>query len=227
MIAVWYHCKISGEGIPSREHAASVVIEQMRALKNSGLEGAANEIHIGINGGDDDLAFLLAHAPERSEFHVHGHKARSELHTLRILQSWIRSNPWFYVFYHHSKGVTQPGSEEKSNHRRTMEKALVWNWSQCVADLARGFEAVGINLVDPDTRPAFGRLRFFAGNFWWARAEYLLQLPTLPPTVKAWTVPERCRAEFWIGQCRRRPVMLDYERPELYLFWERQGTVRK
>lgn len=226
-IAVWYHCKVSGSGIPDRGAALEIVRGQMSALAESGLAKAAEAIHLGVNGSPDDAADVKGMAPEKALLHFHGKAARSELPTFALLRRWLPTHSNWAVFYHHSKGVTQPASEEKAHHRELMEKALVWNWTTCLADLLRGFEAVGINLVDPDTRPIFGKYRFFAGNFWWAQSNYLLQLPPLPASVTEYSVPQRCLAEMWIGRCQRRPIMLDYERPELYEFWQERGMVKK
>jgi len=213
MIAVVYHCKMSGDGIPSRNKAMEIGREQMAALSESGLANAANRIIVGINGPFDPLTDSI-NVPDKSVVYLHGSKSRSELPTLAILREWIRGHSDWNVCYHHSKGVTQPDSEEKRNHRKVMEKAVIWNWQRCVHDLERGFDAVGVNLVDPVTRPVLPG-RFFAGNFWWAKASYLLSLPPIPKTVQNWSDAQRCIAEMWIGRSKQRPAMLDYERPEL------------
>ena len=219
-IAVWYHCKLSGEGIPSEDFAISILHEQMGALKDSDLMDEANEIHIGINGGDSDALTVCGFLPERSNrihLHVHGPHARTEIPTMNCIIGWLADHPDWAVLYHHSKGVTRLEQglgncdDAKANHRRTMEKTVVWNWRQCVKDLERGFDAVGTNWVDPIVRP-FAHFRCFIGTFWWARADYLMTLNRLP------TNPDygmRLIAEQWIGQSSRRPRVLDYERPEL------------
>lgn len=214
MICVWYHCKVSGEGIPSRDKAIGIVEEQMAALEKSGLSDSADEIHVGINGDTVDAYEVGRRIPEKARLYVHGHDSRSELPTFAILREWIRSHPTWQLMYHHSKGVTQPDDEFHHYHRRAMEKACVWNWKTCVTDLQRGFDTVGVNWVDPITRPVLPG-RFFAGNFWWANVKYLLELPKIPPYITEWSTKQRCIAEFWIGSCKRRPKALDYERPEL------------
>lgn len=215
MIAVWYHCKISGSGIPDSDAALRIVKEQMDSLNKSGLSDEANEIHVGLNGSVQDGLSIAELIPDKAVLYVHGHNSRSELSTFAHLRQWIQTHSEWMVLYHHSKGVTQPNDDFHHLHRRTMEKACVWNWKICVKDLSNGYDAVGINLVDPVTRPVLPG-RFFAGNFWWARAQYLLTLPSIPEQVTAYTNGQRCIAEMWIGRSKRRPVMMDYERPELY-----------
>lgn len=214
MIATWYHCKISGEGIPSRSKSIEIVAEQMEALTKSGLADASNEIHVGINGGNEDAYAVAKMLPDKAVLYIHGPGSRSELPTFAILRDWIKTHSGWKLLYHHSKGVTQPDDAFHNQHRRAMEKACVWDWKTCVKDLTRGFDAVGVNWVDPITRPVLPG-RFFAGNFWWATVKYLLELPPIPEAVTKWSTRQRCIAEFWIGSCKRRPKVLDYERPEL------------
>lgn len=207
-IAIWYHCKLSGGGIPDSDAAAEIAAEQMNALENSGLRQAASEIHLGINGNDGDALLVSALAPPGAQLHIHGRDDRWEHPTLSAMQKWIE--PGWAVFYHHSKGVTQPKDAFHHLHRRTMEHYLVWNWRRCVHDLARGYDAVGINLVDEILRPVLPG-RFFAGNFWWARSDWLLKLEPIDPNDR-----NRLSAEWWV--CNRkgqRPWAVDYERPEL------------
>lgn len=221
-IAVWYHCKLVGTGIPNPEVSVQIMAEQMAALEISGLADSAQEIHIGVNGDDSQRALAASLAPSKAITHANGDGARSELPTFEILRRWLPEHPDWAVLYHHSKAVTQPNDPFHHHHRRVMEKACVWNWRQCVADLGRGYDAVGVNLVDPDTRPVLPG-RFFAGNFWWARADYLLQLKPIPEECRDYNnTAERCLAEGWIGNnSPRRPRTIDYERPEL-TWWKPQ-----
>jgi hypothetical protein len=220
-IAVWYHAKITGSGIPDSEKAVVIVAEQMAALEFSGLAFDASEITIGVNGPEADGRLVAQLAPRGAKVYAHGENSRFEFNTLRLLQHWLQYHHGWAVFYHHSKGVTNPADDFKHFHRRRMQSFLIKDWRRCVHDLERGFEAVGINLVDPITRPAFGNLRFFAGNFWAARSDYLLRLPTLPEESN-----NRLLAEQWIGQSKQRPIMFDYEFPERYQFWEKNGKVK-
>lgn len=224
-IAVWYHCKVSGEGIPDRGTAIVIVQEQMDALKKSGLAVAANEIHVGINGPDKDVIAVGRMAPDQALIYRHGPTARFEFPTLHLLRQWCFTHRDWAVLYHHSKGVTQPTDLPHHHHRRVMEKACVWDWQQCVRDLERGYDAVGINLVDPITRPVLPG-RFFAGNFWWANSRYLLTLPDIPDHITSFADGQRCIAEMWIGRSKTRPALKDYERPELSHWCVATGKVK-
>lgn len=211
-IAVWYHCKLAGPGIPQPDTAEKIVIEQLQALNKSGLEDAADEIHFCFNGPGVPPSVCLW-LPLKSFIHWNGNDASTELPTLAILRRWLPTHRGWAVFYHHSKGVTQPNDAFHHHHRRTMQNYLVKEWRRCVADLERGYETVGINAVHPVKRPVLPG-KFYAGNFWWATSDYLL---TLPP-IKEWpaTWADRLIAEGWVLSARREPRMTDYERPELY-----------
>ena len=222
-IAIWYHCKLSGTGIPSEDYAISVMYEQMAALKSSGLADAAAEIHAGVNGGNGDALTVCSLLPERIKqtfVHAHGHAKRSELPTFSMLLQWLPTHADWFVLYHHSKGVTQleqgiPNVAHKDNHRRVMEGFVVWEWRRCVQDLERGYDAVGCNWVDPIVRPFGQDVRMFAGNFWWAKASYLMTLPPMPDNAPNFDTPTRTLAERWIGSGRKRTMVLDYQFPHL------------
>ena len=215
MIAVWYHCILSGGSVPiDTEFACRILASQMRVLKDSGLLAEADEFHVGVNGGHEDAEIVRLLSPcSKVDIREHGAKATTEVPTLKWLQDWLPGHQGWLVLYHHSKGVTKPHDEFTQHHRHVMEKAVITNWRTCVADLERGYDAVGVNLVHPIKRPGLpGRL--FAGNFWAARADYLLKLPKLPATC-SWA--NRCLAEGWVTSGPGEPRFMDYEKAELYL----------
>ncbi len=213
-IAIWYHCKISGEYIPDKETAINIVDSQFEALRESGLADAAEEIHVCLNGGEEDASEIRRLMPAKAVLHVHPPGSISELPTIALLRKWLPGHEDWAVFYHHSKGVTAPHDPRKILERMSMEKFNVRNWKVCVSDLEKGYDAVGVNLVDPDCRPILPG-RFFGGNFWWATGEYLSQLTPVPENCDSFkNLALRCLAERWIGDnSPRKPRMFDYERP--------------
>lgn len=204
-LGVWYHAKISGEGIPDPDHALLVLVEQMHALRDSGLADAAQELHVGVIGPDSDVLLISALCPDKAQVHSLGH-VRTEIPTMNLIRSWLPSHADWQVLYHHTKGVTHPGEVSYENWRHRMADACVWNWKQCVADLAAGYEAVGCHWLTPERYRAQVTSPYFGGTFWWARAQYLAQLPPLPPP----TWENRFEAESWIGRRRPYPVIRDY-----------------
>lgn len=206
MIAVFYHCKISGEGVPSEDFATEVMMMQMQALKASGLETAASEIHIGVNGGPGDALTVSCFCSPKAQFHVHGPQARSEIPTQKVMEAWLPGHPGWYVLYHHTKGITHPNHPAYDAWRNRMGQECVMNWRRCLDDLRKGADAVGCHWLTPEKYPGAVSSPFFGGTFWWAKSDYLLQLPKLPEA----TWENRYEAESWIGRRRPYPKVVDY-----------------
>lgn len=206
-LGVWYHCRLAG-GHPAihTDFALQLMLEQMQALVQSGLLAKTSAFYVGCNGSEQDAWHARFAAPPPAQIVVHGPNVASEIPTLKHLQSWLPSHRDWFVFYHHSKGVTHPGLESYQAWRRRMENACVWNWKRCVADLQAGYDAVGCHWLTPEKFRAAVTSPFFGGTFWWAKASYLVQLPALPePTWK-----NRFEAESWIGRRRPYPRVMDY-----------------
>lgn len=210
-IAIFYHCKIRGSGIPDELAAQVIVGEQLQALHSSELLEHADEFTIGIDGDARDRDLIDSVCPcARVLIVPHNGRATFEFGTLELLRQSLR--PGWAVLYHHSKGVTQPQDTFHHTHRRTMERHLVWEWRKCVRALECGCDAVGINLVHEERRPVLPGT-FFAGNFWWARSDYAMSLPPINVMDSI-----RTNAEGWITRSGIRPFprLYDFERPELY-----------
>lgn len=205
-LAVFYHCKISGDGIPDPQHAYNVMLTQMSALNKSGLADAASLIVVGVNGTDCDAFDLSTVVPEKSQIVVHGPHVKSEIPTQMLIEHFVRQVDGWYVLYHHTKGVTHPNEALYDRWRERMENACIWNWQKCVADLDGGYEAVGCHWLTPEKYPAAVTSPFFGGTFWWTTTKYLKQLPKLP----APTWENRFEAESWIGRRRPYPRINDY-----------------
>ena len=173
-IAIFYHCILSGGSVPiDTSFACSIVAEQMDAFRLSGLFDEADELHIGLNGDEEDLQMLRLFVPcPHAHFLIHGSGMTTEIPTLAALQRWLPIHRDWFVLYAHIKGVSHPGRRLDENWRRRMERAVVWNWKRCVNDLRR-VDAVGCHWLTPEQYAGSVKRPFFGGNFWWARAEYL------------------------------------------------------
>ena len=202
-LAIFYHCLLSGPRLPSEDFALAILAEQMHALKESGLFDAAQQRCFCVNGGDGDFLTLGSLAPAPGNIVAH-HDGQSEIPTMNLLRQNLK--PGWFVMYHQMKGVTHPGEVSYENWRRRMEHACVWNWQRCVADLERGYDAVGCHWLTPERFPGAVTSPFFGGTYWWARSEYLMQLPPLPADTHA----NRYEAESWIGRRRPYPRVQDY-----------------
>lgn len=205
-LAVFYHCKLSGEGVPSEDFALRVMCSQMDALKRSGLADAASEIHIGVNGGDGDGLTASSMAPNKAQLHIHGKEARTEIPTLNLISSWLKGHEDWYVLYHHTKGITHVGESPYEVWRWCMERGVVWGWKNCVEKMDSGYDSCGCHWLTPERFGAAITSPFWGGTFWWAKPGYLMTLPPLPPP----TWENRYEAESWIGRGKRRPKVFDY-----------------
>jgi hypothetical protein len=92
------------------------------------------------------------------------------------------------VLYCHSKGAAY-GTALHDKWRRVMTYDVVTNWEQAVSLLA-DVDVVGSWWHFPSER--MGPVGYFAGNFWWARVDFLRTLP-------APIMEHRFGAEGWLG----------------------------
>lgn len=219
-IAVFYHCLFYHGNPPElRVPACEIVAEQMSQLEESGLSIYADEITVGINGPvEESRAAASMFLPAKSRMVFHGPNSFAENLTIVEIEKWLPAHPDWLVLYFHAKGCSHPeGSsyaETKSKPwRRAMMHHLVTNWRQCVADLESGAEAVGCNWL---TGMGWDHSQnIFGGNFWWARASYLLTLPSIYARERIKTsgiasAESRYEAEVWIGNGPRLPVVRVY-----------------
>jgi hypothetical protein len=85
-----------------------------------------------------------------------------------------------------------------------MERHCIHDWRKCVAALVSGADAAGAHWLTPEKYPGYVKSPFFGGNFWWAKASFLLTLPPIKSNAD-------CRddfylAESWIGMGKRPNV---------------------
>lgn len=114
--------------------------------------------------------------------------------TLNKVRAWSKENLDGKVLYMHTKGAftVHPANED---WRMSMESRLLGPWRVRLEDLD-AVDAVGMHWITPQQFSQRGvDASFFAGNFWWARADYLAQLNPISPLELA----TRYAAESWIG----------------------------
>lgn len=176
MIAHFYHCWAGGDWHePAAGHA--------QRMREAGLYPEC--VMIGLSGARPQRkearawfrdAFPDAEFTEASS----GYEAV----TLAPLRDWAQQNPGAAVFYAHTKGAANRSPLTRP-WIQVMEEALILRWQDALTLLNRR-DAVGCFLTESQGR------RFFAGNFWWADADYLALLPE--PGTKS-----RLEAEWWLG----------------------------
>lgn len=204
-LAIWYHCATRGPGI-DEDWAYRLIAGQMMNLSLCGLAEAANEIHIGCNGTDADALAPASVAPFNATVESFP-GGQSELTTLSRLQRWLPEHRGWYVLWFHTKGLSYPKNPVWDNWRNCMTKVCLWNWEDCVDLLAKGYDTVGAHWM---THQKYSMIppgqRYWGGNFFWARSDYLL---TLPP-VASDSRENRYEAEVWVGKGTHTPRIFDF-----------------
>lgn len=208
-ICLVYHCvfSIDNRRLPAAE---AIVTSQMKALKDSGLLDAASNFFIGVNGEYGTSPVTL---PDKATAVYHGGQCKNELRTLRILEKWLPGHEGWAVLYFHGKGATHAiGNGNSDAWRNCMENVVIKNWERSVRDLET-HDISGCHYMEPPETPEGQRI--MAGNFWWARADYLLQLPSMMERdrikVSGIDSPDsRYEAEVWIGNGAAKPKVKDY-----------------
>lgn len=152
----------------------------MRMLRESGLEDAASEIYIGVNGGKESEVYAKQFLPEKAKVVYHGLQCRNENRTLLMMQEWCKNTTEEAAcLYFHSKGASHkigsPYEKTMSTPwRKRMMLHCVEDWRRCVMDL-RTFEAVGAHWL---TDQGWDKSQFyFAGTCYWVRASFLRTIP--------------------------------------------------
>lgn len=217
-IAIFFHCCfVLGDPPQPLPAAEGIVKKQMAQLAESGLLAAADEMHVGVNGGPESVDYALKLLPPLAVVNYHGLESRAENLTLVMLEKWLPTHDDWYVLYFHSKGATHPpGHDVSARWRGCMMRNAVTNWRQCVADLDAGYEAVGSHWMTGAQTPPGQSI--FAGNFWWAKTSFLKTLPSIYERERIKVsgisaLESRYESEVWIGNGPRLPKVKDYHGP--------------
>lgn len=217
-IAVFYHCLfVHGNPATFMPGAFDIVKEQMGIAAASGLIDSCSQLTVGINGGKESDEFANLVLPAKARRVLHGLNSKAENLTLVELEKWIPGHEDWNVLYFHAKGCTHPpgdsyGDNVSAPWRKTMDRYLVQNWRNCVADLESGYESVGCHFM---RGMCDGTQNIWAGNFWWAQASYLRILPSIyrRERIKVSGIAaaeSRYEAEVWIGNGPRLPTTKEY-----------------
>jgi hypothetical protein len=212
-IAIFYHCVlVVGDPPETLPLAMPIVQDQLKALETTGLAAASDHFVIGLNGGEESRS--LIQWPAKANVVLHGLQSRNENLTLVEIEKWLPGHDDWYVLYFHAKGASKDGPTPGFNGRwrKCMMWHLVEHWRTCVSGLDSGVESVGCHWM-----PGLlgGTQNIWAGNFWWAKASFLLTLPSiyLRGRIQASGIGDlesRYESEVWIGNGPRVPIVKDY-----------------
>lgn len=178
-IVIFFHAvfSIDGKHLPA---SRPIVHEQMKALKDSGLEDAASEIYVGINGDASSKVYANGLLPEKAKVFYHGAQCRNELRTLLLAQNWVREHQGeAYLLMLHSKGASHPPNSEYARNmstpwRQRMMLHCVTDWRRCIMDL-RMFDCAGCHWL---TEQGWDKSQsYYAGTIYWVRASFFRTIP--------------------------------------------------
>jgi hypothetical protein len=175
----FFHVYADGDWLtPATEH-----FEELRV---SGLLGELDGIYLGVVGSRENRRKV-----KRTLRHYVTAEADEgwEQVTLQAVREFAQTDDGA-VFYAHTKGAWS-NSELARQWRVSMTHDTVTRWQECVTAL-RTVEAAGPYWLKSWEPEHVDHDFFFAGNFWWARSDYIR---TLSPV----SVSNRYQAEGWIG----------------------------
>lgn len=175
----FYHVYADGEW-------ADVATEHFERLCVSGLLGEFDRIYLGVVGSEENrakvkqvLPYLVAAEADEGWEQV----------TLGRLHEFCQTDDGA-VLYAHTKGAWSRSDLARA-WRVSMTHDVVTRWAECVDALAE-VQAAGAFWLWSDEPEHVHHRWFFAGNFWWARSDYIRSLPPVG-------VEHRFQAEGWVG----------------------------
>jgi hypothetical protein len=180
----FFHVYADGNfGTPIREHFSEV--------KYTGLLYALDSVRVGIVGTPENRAKVMALFDELAipVMVVATAETGWEQVTLRELHSFAKEDDG-KIFYAHTKGASSANTIANP-WRVSMIHDTVTRWRECVNALEK-LDTAGAFWLRSDCPEHVDHEHFFAGNFWWARSDYVARLPTVRNE-------NRFQAEGWIG----------------------------
>jgi hypothetical protein len=182
--------------VAAMNHYREVVAELAGMITGSGLYDEASLLVCSIVG-EGDVDGLLG---ERWNVVRSGGLEEYEYPTLDLLHAQARIMPSEHFLYLHSKGVSRPRHRAHQDAwRRYMTHCVIERWEECVHYLERGYTCVGND---------WHEWKHFAGNFWWARGDYIASLCDPREMIPKGSKGPRYGAELWIGSGKVHPLEL-------------------
>jgi hypothetical protein len=180
-IAIFFHgLFVVGDPPKSLPNAARVIHRLVVQMADSGLMDAAQEIHVGINGGKESEGMVANYIPKKATVTYHGLQCRNENLTLVMLENWVKVHPGWNVLYFHAKNASHDPNSDYGRFgegwREGMAADLITNWRQCVTDLDTGFDIVCSHWM---WNCADGTQHIPAGNFLWVTSDFAAKLPSI------------------------------------------------
>lgn len=188
----------------------SLVTEQIRYLKESGLLSQTKTLYISAiikEYNDVEIIKKIVDTNNKLDFIYIGYDTSVyEYPALEFIYNKAQEDD-FYVYYFHTKGISY--QKEKSMEypskdfkqlkkntnawRRMMEYFIFERYNYALKAL-QTYDAYGCYYRDPIVPPF--HYKYYAGNFWWSKSEYIKYLPPITTEIKG----NRYLAENWLLQ---------------------------
>lgn len=187
-------------------HWQTIFNELITEIKTSGLYDDCHAIYISlISDNIEDMDYISSIGGEK--INIINHTSDAKVYEFPALEALIKlanNTDNFYALYIHSKGSGNC-RENVSNYwplitsykdlryssdtwRAFMSYYCISHWKMAIKKLHCGYDTYGVHFVP------MGKHRFYGGNFWWAKSEYIKTLPPIQDTEKK----DRYRAETWL-----------------------------
>lgn len=157
------------------------VSEHINAIQKYGLSENLTNFFVGFVGSKENISNVKDFLSNKIKYSIVDEQPEGwEQVTMEHLRNYIQENDG-YTFYAHTKGAHDP-SQINIEWRKSMTFYNIVNWRFALAKL-KFADTVGCHWCNN---------AFWGGTYWWAKNEYLRQLPPLK-------YDNRWRAEEWIG----------------------------
>jgi len=192
-------------------HWKEIVDEQLQIITSSGVFDKLDNIFCGVVGEHE---FYPPHPKIKVVYRSYDIR-EYEYATLQWLHTFCKNTPPRYIFYIHTKGVSSKGGSIENppeirkfvtgDYRKFMQHILFNKHIECLEALKKA-DICGVNWRMYHNPP------YLAGNFWWARTEYIATLPRFTQNDRN----KRSNAEFWIGKGTGVAVSMWKSRKNIY-----------
>ncbi|MCF7831353.1 MAG: hypothetical protein K9M36_00490 [Candidatus Pacebacteria bacterium] len=201
---------------------AEIVHTMIQSMQDSGLYDECEEIYYALLGDPTDSFLLLLKTYKKMKcVYTSPDITEVEYPLLTYLQEFSHTQD-AYIFYCHTKGVSQSNDSVKIKWRERLVEKNIKEYKKCISFLNKGCDIAGCGWkehpVDNSIRQPFSvhTHSHFSGNFWWAQSVYIRTLPSIQKRElqlhdrkdkRGWEFESyRLECEMWIGQGEKKKV---------------------
>jgi len=142
----------------------------LKLMFNSGLLEASERIILSFIGeGELDSNVWTPYGDKIQISRTSSQLEEYELPTQKLLYDFCNKNCDYLVLYLHTKGVGKTINPCVEDWVEYMTHFCITKWKNCVEQL-QTYQTAGVDLREEP-------VLHYSGNFWWARASYILLLP--------------------------------------------------